>query len=84
MYDIDKNKLLISFRKSMRLFLIEHKVVHWLIMFIKKELHEQEQSMANNNINNDKTTGVVQNCFNPYLMEYAWALLMNLCLHEES
>src|SRR5579863_3882478 len=70
-----------DFRKNVRLFMIEHKVIHWLVIFIKKELADQKKLEGNMGI---RPNAVDQGNFNPYLMEYAWALLMNLCLHDES
>lgn len=68
----------------MRLFMIEHKVIDWLVVFIKKELAEQGAMTKNNNDAEREKQSNDSESFNPYLMEYAWALLMNLCLHEEA
>lgn len=57
----------------MRLYMIEHKTVNWLVIFIKKELNEQKASLINNNVETDgieKAEKVVDQIgsFNPYLM----------------
>jgi len=39
---------------------------------------------ASNTSNNGSRSDFYGDSFNNYLMEYAWALLMNLCLHDES
>jgi len=61
----------------MRLGMIERKVIQWLGLYLKAELAKKQppRSLANGN---------PDIAYNPYLMEYGWALLMNLCLHEEA
>ncbi|ODM94924.1 LisH domain-containing protein ARMC9 [Orchesella cincta] len=39
---------------------------------------------SNNGSSNGSKSDFYGDSFNNYLMEYAWALLMNLCLHDES
>ena len=56
--------------------MISRDVIQWLVKYMKTELVRDEHNLKN---------GVNHNmAFNPYLLEYGWALLMNLCLHEES
>ncbi|XP_021945041.2 lisH domain-containing protein ARMC9 [Folsomia candida] len=78
----------LSLKRSMRIFMIQHKVIDWLVMFIKKELDEQTTAVLAKTSEKDKSKNhndlSTIGSFNPYLMEYAWALLMNLCLHEEA
>jgi hypothetical protein len=59
----------------MRLCMIHQRVINWLIVYIKSELAKVEK---------EKLSDGEFFQFNPYLMEYGWALLMNLCLHEEA
>ena len=57
----------------MRLEMINRKVIQWLVTYLKTELARPEGAF-----------NLDSKYYNPYLMEYAWALLMNLCLHDES
>jgi len=78
----------LSLKKNMRLAMIKARVINWLVVYIKGELakveREKQQPLPQppqpetSEVNNNKEH------FNPYLMEYSWALLMNLCLHEEA
>jgi hypothetical protein len=57
--------------------MIELKVIQSLVVHIKSELVKQGLV---NNVPKESAEAV----YNQYLMEYSWALLMNLCLHDES
>jgi len=59
--------------------MIERKVIQWLVVYLKVEF---VRNGGTDVVGNDSTQN--GRYYNPYLMEYAWALLMNLCLHEES
>jgi len=64
-----------SLRKQMRLEMIQRNVIQWLVSYLKTEIVKKGLTDQNDN---------PELLFNPYLMEYGWALLMNLCLHEEA
>lgn len=81
----------LSLRKSMRRYMIEHQVIPWLVKYVKTELErdlirsEVSQMLTKENGNNNNSdTSYADTVFNTYLMEYAWALLMNLALHPEA
>lgn len=58
--------------------MIERKVIQWLAVYLKSELiKSQPPPETEENAN-------VEVAYNPYLMEYGWALLMNLSLHDEA
>ena len=61
----------------MRLEMIQRGVIEWLVSYLKSEIAKKGVASVDKN-------GNPEVIFNPYLMEYGWALLMNLCLHEES
>ena len=71
--------LQINFRKKIRLAMIDLKVIQSLVVYLKSELIKKGQVEVEQGQN-----GCGDTMYNPYLMEYGWALLMNLCLHEES
>ena len=61
----------------MRLGMIERKVIQWLAVYLKAELEKAQPPRVAQNGNTEVT-------YNSYLMEYGWALLMNLSLHDEA
>lgn len=77
----------LSLRREMRLYMIEHQVIPWMVRYMKTELDSTE---ANSSISKMIHLKSKNNNSPPppepssYLMEYSWALLMNLCLHPES
>jgi len=75
MFNHITNKWYLIFRKKIRLAMIDLNVIQCLVVYLKSEV-------VKTGIIGDGQKG--EATYNPYLMEYGWALLMNLCLHEES